>query len=502
MRSRTRNCYRPEVESLEERALLSTFTVKNLGDSGPGSLRDALTRANSSPGADVITFAPRLTGTISLGSQLEITDSLTVQGPGPDTLTLNGNYVTRIFRVAAGVTASVSGLTVANGGLSDTIGGAGIYNEGNLTLDRMTVRDNWADGLAGVILDDTYGGGIFNAPGASLTISHSTVANNRILSLGGAGRGGGIFNAGALVMSDTTVSNNQGLGSGLANGRYLGSGAPSATIDTSTFSGNDTYGISSEGASLTLRRSSVAGNGGYGAWCSGSTTIDACTVSGNGAPLSSGGGVYATGSFALLNSTIVENAGPGLFLVRSGLGTLSVSIVASTIARNTVYTTSTAATSSRGGGIDVYGFSHITGSSIQLRNTIVAGNAVQQAQYTSAGATQLVGSPVARDLNTQSWTTTAGTMSTQYYSLGYNLIQAPNGASIVGTTTGNLLGVDPLLGLLADNGGPTRTMALLAGSPALNAGDPDTTGLPATDQRGLPRVVSGRIDIGAFEAQN
>ncbi|MEZ6072922.1 MAG: choice-of-anchor Q domain-containing protein [Pirellulales bacterium] len=70
---------------------------------------------------------------------------------------------------------------------------------------------------------------------------------------------------------------------------------------------------------------------------------------------------------------------------------------------------------------------------------------------------------------------------------------------------GNLLDVDPLLGPLADNGGPTMTHALLPGSPAIDAGDPAFVGPPYADQRGYYRVVDGdgdmtaRIDMGAFE---
>src|SRR5205823_870704 len=62
-------------------------------------------------------------------------------------------------------------------------------------------------------------------------------------------------------------------------------------------------------------------------------------------------------------------------------------------------------------------------------------------------------------------------------------------------------GVDPLLGLLADNGGPTQTIRLIFGSPAIDAGDPAFLPPPATDQRGLPRVSGAHIDIGAYEAQ-
>ncbi|MBK8023242.1 MAG: hypothetical protein IPK19_17895 [Chloroflexi bacterium] len=90
-------------------------------------------------------------------------------------------------------------------------------------------------------------------------------------------------------------------------------------------------------------------------------------------------------------------------------------------------------------------------------------------------------------------------------SQGYNLIGDSSGATISGVTTGNLLdaAASPLnLGALADNGGPTQTIALLPGSVAINAGDPAFAEPPTTDQRGtgFPRVFDGRIDIGAFES--
>ncbi len=89
-------------------------------------------------------------------------------------------------------------------------------------------------------------------------------------------------------------------------------------------------------------------------------------------------------------------------------------------------------------------------------------------------------------------------------SLGYNLIGDTTGATINGTSTGNLIGVDPQLGSLADNGGPTETCALPEGSSAVDTGPPDCAGL-TTDQRGYPRPLDGdhdgaaECDIGAFE---
>jgi hypothetical protein len=88
-------------------------------------------------------------------------------------------------------------------------------------------------------------------------------------------------------------------------------------------------------------------------------------------------------------------------------------------------------------------------------------------------------------------------------SAGHNLIQDPEGCSITGAVTGNVLGVDPQLGSLQDNGGATLTHALLPGSPAIDAGTNDAC--PATDQRGVTRPQDGNgdttaiCDIGAYE---
>ena len=107
-----------------------------------------------------------------------------------------------------------------------------------------------------------------------------------------------------------------------------------------------------------------------------------------------------------------------------------------------------------------------------LRNTIVAGN------RSNFGESDLAGT---------------------FLSRGYNLIGSSRGGS--GYRETDLLDVPALLGPLRDNGGPTPTHALLSGSPAVNAGDPDFVPPPETDQRGFPRVVGDRLDIGAYEQQ-
>src|SRR5262249_16241250 len=127
------------------------------------------------------------------------------------------------------------------------------------------------------------------------------------------------------------------------------------------------------------------------------------------------------------------------------------------------------------------------GSTVQVRNTILASNFgtynTPDYEHYYYGA---IGYSYADDLY-------GGVAS-----LGHNLIGYWVGSGFAAT---DLLNVNPQLGSLQDNGGPTQTMALLAGSPASNAGD--NSGAPAYDQRGpgFARVLDGVIDIGAFEAQ-
>src|SRR5260370_6996419 len=86
----------PRLVVLEDRTVLSTFTVQNLLDAGPGSLRQAVLDANATPGANLIDFAPALTGTIGLTSgQLTITNDLTVDALGAPQLAASRHHPTR-----------------------------------------------------------------------------------------------------------------------------------------------------------------------------------------------------------------------------------------------------------------------------------------------------------------------------------------------------------------------------------------------------------------------
>jgi hypothetical protein len=477
--------YRPECTPLESRALLSTFAVRNLNDTGPGSLRAAISRAEAAPGGGTVTFASRLAGTINLGSPLEISGNLTIQGPGASAIALNGQYATQDLVVDAGATASISGLTVTGG--FGTAGG-GLLNQGNLTLANMTFRNDDA-GDGGPVAGDLpgTGGAIDNVAGATLMISSSQFTRNYAYN----GQGGGaIANAGSLTLSTSTFTGNTVRYGGIADGPDGAAlyNTAMANVDLCTFTANSLNSVDSTGA-LTLRRSTITGDSMDGVVCSGTATIDSCTVSGNGAgggsSVYSNGGVFVSrgGMVTLVNCTLAYNQGAGLMVMRGLTATVRptvVSIAECTIAGNTGTAPSTDTVA--GAGINVVGVGLST--QISLHNTIVAGNTV-----VPSGGTALL-----HDLYT-------GTKPPQYVSLGYNLIQAAVGVTYSGTTDGNIYGVDPKLGPLANNGGPTQTMALLAGSAAIDAGDPNQLGLPPIDQRGLPRMAHGRIDIGAFEVQ-
>lgn len=263
---------------------------------------------------------------------------------------------------------------------------------------------------------------------------------------GAAPCGGGILNVGTLTISSTVISGNHATVSG--GGGICNDGA--TTVSNSTISGNQASG-----------RIELFVQGG-GVLNYGTLTINSSTISGNSLHLGEGGGIANNGKATINNSTISGNNG---FLRGGGiLGTGTTSINNSTIASNT--DTFGTIQPQPGGGI--WGISTI-------QNSIVANN--------SGG-------------------NCFGTISSK----GYNL-------SSDGTcdfdNRGDLNNHDPLLGPLQNNGGPTQTMALLSGSPAIDAGNPvgctdGQSHLLKTDQRGMPRhdpEDSGGCDMGAYERQ-
>ena len=217
---------RLSVEHLEDRVVPSTFVVHTLADSGPDSLRAAITAANANPGADVIRFAGvARSGTISLTSgELGITDDLRIDGPGAGRLTVSGNDASRVFRIGSGAEASIDDLTVTRGRAAGQ--GGGILNAGTLTLSRAVLSDNVVVGIQGASLGavvDAFGGGVFNT--GTLTVRHSLFVHNQSVgadgtptSIGSSALGGAIMSAGpagspaTAAVSHSTFLDNQAVG--------------------------------------------------------------------------------------------------------------------------------------------------------------------------------------------------------------------------------------------------------------------------------------------------
>jgi hypothetical protein len=242
---RQRAACRLTLEALEDRWLPSTLTVTSIADSGKGSLRDAIAAADN---GDKIVFAHRLDGqTITLASQLAVTMSLDIEGPGAAKLTVSGNNASRVFDIGNNATVTIAGLTIANGRVVDDKGG-GIANEAGATLHLIddVVTNNTAYGI---------GGGLWNAIGATVTISNSKFDGNKALgsltfsyseegfALGsGSAEGGAIDTDGTATVRDSTFTDNRVEGatggtSGLAHGGAIGADG-SLTVTGSTFTGN------------------------------------------------------------------------------------------------------------------------------------------------------------------------------------------------------------------------------------------------------------------------
>ena len=240
----SRRQFLPRVDLMEDRTLLSTVTVTNNNDNGPGSLRAAIASAT---GGETIDFASRLKGeTITLTSgPLVIGVNLTIDGLGADKLNVSGGGTRNVFTVSSGVTATIENLTIAQG---LAVQGGGIDNFGKLTVANCVLLDNEAVGGSGdsTTPDAANGGGIANELGASLTVTNSTFNSNvSAASLGDDSFGGGLLNLAGAIVTGCTFTGNQ-LTGGSNTSYYAGSyGAgieswdnSTLILSSSTFTGN------------------------------------------------------------------------------------------------------------------------------------------------------------------------------------------------------------------------------------------------------------------------
>ncbi len=463
--------------------LSSTYLVTNAADSTvPGTLRAAIAWANINTNTAPISiqfdtngvFSQPQTITLTLGT-LDLTNtiskSINIDWTGSNPLTISGGGTSGIFAIAPGVTASFTGLTLIDGSAAVTTppsgggainsGGGAINNAGNLTITDSTLMDNAAPltgSGAGIIntgalivsgssFSDNvaayYGGAIYNdGATATATVSNSTFVDNSTLY----GLGGAIDNQdGSLTVTASTFQGNSSFEGGAIFNR-----AGMTSVTTSTLMGNSAYqggGLFNDGTGTTV----------------GTVLISASTIAGNsafqgGAISNNFAGVMTMSDSTLANNTATQYGG-----AIDNVGSLT--IVSSTIAYNVVLTGGVA------GGIDVYAGTTAVYDTIVDLNTVGTG--------TSAVASDIVGTVVAAS--------------------SYNLVGT---GGLTNKVNNNLAGVtDPgLAPSLANNGGPTQTIALLFGSAAIGAGSATIPGVtvPSTDQIGNPRPINA-YDIGAYQ---
>ena len=503
----------------------STFTVDTKADgvanasdcttpvASSCSLRDALAAATTD--GDVIVFDAALSGeTISLSEgDLRTKAGITITGLGSANLTIDAEGNSRgfyIYTATSGVEVAISGLSIINGDAKG--GGGGLYDihDGDLTLSDVSITGCVAN----------VGGAVYKTAGGTLEIVDSTISDNYASNGSGAlimsglgdliitnstfdgndagnsdifgrNRPGGVGrmgNVGNITITDSTFSNNTAQSGG---GAFYFTNSGNVSISGSTFSDNtaDAGGgaiFSDNAGSFTVASSTFSGNtsGGWGGAFYLGTDDQVITVTDSlfvdNSSSAGGGALDFDGNDQVVtvnNSTFVGNTsgevGGAIWKESGGLA-----INMSTITENSA---------AYGGG--VYFFYYDGGQSdVTITGTILTGN-------TGTGGAD-------DDLNVPYQNDAVATISDSILGVVDADITVTASNNIDATAPGFVLGLDAL----ADNGGATETMALLAGSPAIDAG-------PATvpifvgngfDQRGTPfvRVYNGQSDIGAFESQS
>lgn len=330
--------------------------------------------------------------------------------------------------------------------------------------------------------------------GVTVSLRNITLRNGKYSLAAGA-----LNNLGTLNLTNVTLTNN----TAQQGAAVMNSSSGTVTIANSTITDNTVTvnggGIYNNGGTLTISNSTIsdntAGTGG-GIYTSGNTTITNTTISGNNASTAGGVAAYPPSgkTVTIANSTISGNTATG----SSGGGGLYVYTTATlnnvTISDNT--------SNGSGGGMRTAGTSHLNGVTIAGNVAANSGGGL----YVSGVAANVANTIIAD--NTAATGPDCYSTSTKLASQGYNLVADVTGCPVTGDPTGNLAGVDPLLGALGSNGGVTQTRALGNSSPAINAANPATAGgaFPAcnlTDGRGISRTApaAGRCDMGAFETQ-
>jgi len=396
-----------------------------------------------------------------------------------------GNSATGTNGVAGvnGTTNSTSsiGENGGSGGAGTSAFGGAIYNQGTLALVNCTLTNNAATG----------GGGGTGGSGGTGSGTFEVGGNGGDGGSGGAAEGGAVYNLGDLSLINCSFSGNAVTGGAGATGGAAGTGRTSGLVGNGGTGGEGSGGAVFNARNLSIEGSTFRANSGVG----GSSA--AAGMNGNGSgkggtkgAQGSGGAVYNAWWTAITNSTFSTNfvgggaggnggTGGGTFGLPGNGGDGGDGIGGSLDNVNT--TTIVNCTFSSGG---------VVGGTNGLAGT---GNfTVDNGNVGSALGGNIANTgPILVLMNTILAASSSGNnLSGPFTDGGYNLSSDANGSP-------GYQNRDPKLGPLAPNGGPTLTLALLAGSPAIDQIPAHLS--PPIDQRGVARPVNGKSDIGAYE---
>jgi len=405
----------------------------------PGSLPYAV--ANANPG-DVITFAlSPACSVISLANQMNVNTNLTIDGPGASGLAVSGTPGTSLaFAIAGGVTANISGLTIEG---FTTLEGGSIVNGGSLTLTNSSITGNSAGGPG-------YGSGIYNS--GTAVVTNSTFSDNNAFESAGA-----IYNTGTAVVTNSTFLDN---GATLVGAGILNSGQATIDVSESTFLDNT---AGAEGSAIYNFGTAVVTN---------STFLDNNAGFEGPGIFNLGGAIFNQNQMSIADSTISGNLGGGIVAGSGGFNPFPPTNHDAVVPNGVTYVTHSTISGNSQGIFDdptILPFGDSTGSTF-LVATILANNELAGPNQDCEGVAPTDG--------------------------GYNLDDDGtcgfSGTSLSDTPAG-------LAPALANNGGPTQTIALEPGSAAINHVDFDGLNpldCAGTDQRGIPWTTP--CNIGAI----
>jgi hypothetical protein len=471
------------------------------------SLREAVIEANQHRGRDEIVLESGAIYTLSqagsdddgLMGDLDIAEKVTIRASGAQQATIDAQGIDGVFEARSGH-CRFEGLVVRGGNSSSGSGGIAATGAVLVVVDSLVVGNSgrFAGGilsrrrleLKGTTVRENTGniGGIKAL--TSVRLEHSAIQDNKGQKIGGLDSGsgtarissseitgnagvkdtGGILSQAEVVIRHSTVAENRGASDGgLAHFDVFGSMLIVDSVIRDN-EGGGAGGIRAIGPTSVVRSTVANNRGGQwgGAYVGGRLEMRRSTVSGNSSGADGGGlgglllGAHLAGKASIVNSTVAGNTadrnGGGL-----ALGHLSLR--SSTIAYNRA--DDDEAEGGRGGGI------FVTGS--------------PRADY------PVVDSLIA--LNTVGATGSDPQCAGRFASRGHNLRSSDDPGCIGFDRAGDLVAPDPLIDTLAENGGPTQTIALQPGSPAIGAASRKTSS--PRDQRGVRR--DRHPDIGAFE---